>query len=85
MKIRKRDFSHLMLIILLPALISQPGSAQTNEGQQKAVTVPFILDHNRMLVEAEFQRKDGTWRKALLWVDTGNPDFFISQSFASDL
>jgi hypothetical protein len=51
----------------------------------KSVTVPVILDHNRMLVEAEFQRKDSTWRKALLWVDTGNPDFLISESFAREL
>jgi hypothetical protein len=50
-----------------------------------SVTVPFTLDHNRMLVDAEIRKKDGTWRKALLWVDTGNPDFFISESCASDL
>lgn len=53
--------------------------------QVRSVTVPFILDHNRMLVEAEFQRKDGTWRKATLWIDTGNPDFLISEEFAKDM
>ncbi len=55
------------------------------EKTSKSVTIPMILDHNRMLVEAEFQRKDGTWRKAVLWVDTGNPDFIISETFARDL
>jgi hypothetical protein len=50
-----------------------------------SVTVPFILDHNRMLVEAEFQRTDGSWRKALLWVDTGNPKFLASGDFMRDL
>jgi hypothetical protein len=49
------------------------------------VTVPFILDHNRMLVDAEIQRNDSTWRKVRLWVDTGNPTFFISESLARDL
>jgi hypothetical protein len=49
------------------------------------VTVPIKLDHNRMLVNAEIQKQDGTWRKVLLWVDTGNPDFFISESLANDL
>ena len=48
-------------------------------------TVPVSLDHNRMLVEAEIQRKDGSWRQARLWIDTGNPDFFISESLALDL
>jgi hypothetical protein len=38
-----------------------------------------------MLVESEFQAKDGNWIKALLWVDTGNPDFFISGEFAGKL
>ncbi|MCX6227367.1 MAG: hypothetical protein NTV01_21950 [Bacteroidia bacterium] len=49
------------------------------------VTVPFVLDHNRMLVDAEIQRNDSTWRKVRLWVDTGNPTFFISESLARDL
>jgi hypothetical protein len=54
---------------------------------KKAVsaTVPFALDHNRMVVEAEFQRPDGGWEKARLWVDTGNPDFFINEGFARRL
>jgi len=50
-----------------------------------APSVPMILDHNRMLVDAEFQRKDGSWRKARLWIDTGNPDFFMSEGLARDL
>jgi hypothetical protein len=51
----------------------------------KKVTVPVTLDHNRMLVEAELEAKDGTWRKARLWVDTGNPDFFMSEALARAL
>jgi hypothetical protein len=51
----------------------------------RSVTVPMVLDHNRMLVDAEFQREDGTWRKARLWVDTGNPDLFMSDALARDL
>ena len=50
-----------------------------------SVTVPVVLDHNRMLVDAEIQRKDGSWRKALLWIDTGNPSFFLSETLARDL
>jgi hypothetical protein len=48
-------------------------------------TVPFILDHNRMLVEAEIQRTDGSWRRVRLWVDTGNPTFNMSEGLALDL
>ncbi|MBN2090732.1 hypothetical protein JW964_14060 [candidate division KSB1 bacterium] len=51
----------------------------------RSVTVPVELDHNRMLITAEIQRKDGSWRKARLWVDSGNPEFFLSESLARDL
>jgi hypothetical protein len=54
---------------------------------QKAssVSVPFRLDHNRMLVEAEVQKSDSSWQKASLWVDPGNPDLFLSEEFARSL
>jgi hypothetical protein len=51
----------------------------------RSVTVPFVLDHNRMLVDAEIQRADGSWRAARLWVDTGNPELFLSEELAHDL
>jgi hypothetical protein len=60
-------------------------SASLQEKRIKSVTVPVILDHNRMLIEAEFQRKDGSWRQARLWVDSGNPSFYLSEKFARDL
>ncbi len=53
--------------------------------EKRTTTVPVILDHNRMLVEVELQRKDSTWRTARLWIDSGNPGFFISESLANDL
>lgn len=49
------------------------------------VTVPFKLDHNRMLINAEILKPDSSWRDVLLWVDTGNPEFFISESLAVNL
>jgi len=57
-------------------------SQEKNPGN---VTVPFVLDHNRMLVDAEIQRADGSWRKVRLWVDTGNPTFIMSEPLARDL
>jgi hypothetical protein len=48
-------------------------------------TVPMRLDHNRMFVEAEVRAKDGTWRRARLWIDSGNPDFMLSAAFARSL
>ena len=47
--------------------------------------VPMRLDHNRMFVDAEVRAKDGTWRRARLWIDSGNPDFMLSAAFARSL
>jgi hypothetical protein len=63
---------------LLLSTCCQPGDSRT-------ATAPFVLDHNRMLVDADIARPDGTWRRVRLWVDSGNPDFFISEGLARDL
>jgi len=65
------------LLLILP--MNTAGKAETS------ATVPMVLDHNRMLVDVEIQRKDGSWRTARLWVDTGNPGFYMSESLARDL
>lgn len=71
------------LVLIAAVLLFTPmnvcGQAKTS------ATVPIVLDHNRMLVDVEFQRKDGSWRTARLWVDTGNPSFYMSESLARDL
>lgn len=51
----------------------------------RGVTVPITLDHNRMLVDAEIQTKDGNWLSVRLWVDSGNPDFLVSSACAARL
>jgi hypothetical protein len=55
------------------------------QNQGKLVTVPFVLDHNRMIINAEFKAVDGSWKRARLWVDSGNPKFLISGAFAEIL
>ena len=74
------------LLWLLAAIASVlPCQAFAQEGSMKSVTVPIILDHNRMLYDGEIQRKDGTWRKVRFWVDTGNQNFLIGEELARDL
>lgn len=60
-------------------------STRAQNALPTSVTVPFTLDHNRMLVDAEIERPDGSWRPVKLWVDTGNPDFIMSETLARDL
>lgn len=49
------------------------------------VTVPLIIEDHRIFLDAQFTRKDGSLRTARLWVDTGTPDFQISEKLARDL
>lgn len=72
------------LVLMICSCQEKPGAFRDQNGANP-VTVPIVLDHNRMLVDAEMQRADGTWRRVHLWVDTGNPEFFLSRELAQDL
>ena len=68
------------VLACLPACMAPPA-----EKSALPTTVPVVLDHNRMLVEAEILRRAGGWRRTRLWVDTGAPDFYMSETLARDL
>jgi hypothetical protein len=70
-------------MMLMPLLGLWLASAAV--GKDMTTTVPIVLDHNRVLVDAEMRRADGTWRSVRLWVDTGAPDFIMSPALARDL
>lgn len=70
--------------ILLIALCVTFGCA-TAEASPRLATVPLIVAHNRVYVEVEFARPDGSRRKARFWVDNGNPDLAISEGLGHDL
>lgn len=65
----------------------EPGSGGglTEPPGPQAATVPFTLDHNRMTVEVEFRKADGTWRKAVAWVDLGSQFVLVGEALARDL
>jgi hypothetical protein len=66
-----------VLVLLWPIL----GLAAASEKG----TVPLVIEDDRVFVDAQFVRADGTLRTARLWVDTGNPDFQITEKLARDL
>jgi hypothetical protein len=86
--IREENMRPVALVALVALAALRTFGPLPSDGQTltpRSVTVPMVLDHNRMLVDAEFQREDGTWRPVRLWVDTGNPDLFMSDPLARDL
>lgn len=66
---------------------SSPGEHMNaaGPGTPRAVTVPITLDHNRMLLDVELLRRDGTVRESRAWVDTGNQYMVMSHVLARDL
>lgn len=71
-----------LITFLSLTIFGQSINAQSNN---TSAVVPLILDHNRMLIDGEIQRKDGSWRQVRFWIDSGSPDFIMSESLASDL
>lgn len=65
----------------------EPGSkgGLTEPPGPQAATVPLTLDHNRMTVEVELRKADGTWRKAIAWVDLGSQFVLVGEALARDL
>jgi PDZ domain len=68
--------------ILISAL-GVPAAAQ--ERAPQSVTVPAAVDHNRVIIEAELARPDGSTEKIHAWVDNGNPDLYLSRRIATIL
>jgi hypothetical protein len=75
------------LLGLLAARVagSAPASAPTTPPTPRSATVPFILDHNRMIVDVELLRPNGVVRPARAWVDTGNQFFLLAEPLAREL
>jgi hypothetical protein len=67
--------------------LSSPGAtgAKSTDEQRPSpmsVTCPFVLDHNRIIVEVKLVGADGRSHTANAWVDTGAESLIISESAA---
>ena len=43
-----------------------------------AVTIPAVVDHNRVIVSVDIPMPDGSTQSVRAWVDTGSTDLVIS-------
>jgi len=70
-----------------PAKAGPPSSSSDYDvaDRQKAITVPFVLDHNRVFVELVFVKPDGTIRKARAFVDMGDQNLTFAELLAEEL
>lgn len=68
-----------LLNITILAQKSAPNAAQTDTS---AVTVPLVLDQNRIVIDVDILLPGNTEQRAHAWVDAGNPELWMSQRVA---
>jgi hypothetical protein len=49
----------------------------------QTITVPAVIDHNRVVIDAEISLPDGSKQRVHAWVDNGNPDLYMSRHLAT--
>jgi hypothetical protein len=62
--------------------VSLPGAAATPGASPPSATVPVLLDRNRMTVEVELRRTDGSARPARAWVDSGGTSLIMAEPYS---
>lgn len=75
----------LLPFAIVAILLSCLATSDTAQQGRKSVTERFLIDHNRIFLPLEFIRPDGTLRKTLAFVDTGDPDFEFTSGLVKEL
>ena len=78
-----RFFIAVCLLFLSAAAVAQEKAAPQPE--VKSVTVPALIDHNRVVINADVRLPDGSTQRVRAWVDNGDPDLELSRRLATVL
>lgn len=66
-------------------LLLSPFSVAQQKPQPKSVTVPAIIDHNRIIIDAEVPDQNGAMRRVHAWIDNGDPDLMMSAQLTNQI
>jgi hypothetical protein len=69
-------------------LLTTIGGAQEKpqpQSSSKSVTVPAVIDDNRVVIDVDIPRSDGQSEHVHAWVDNGTPDLELSRHLAAQL
>jgi len=55
---------------------------KTAQAGPASATVPAVIDHNRVIIDAEVPLPNGSTQRVRAWVDNGNPDLNLSRRLA---
>lgn len=78
-----RFTASLFALIFSVAVLAQDGHAPAPSLDMKVVTVPFALDHDRVVIEADLPLPDGSTTRVRAWVDNGDPELRLSRRVAT--
>jgi hypothetical protein len=76
-------YNLLMKFAALPVLVLAAALAPGQSAPPKAVTVPLILDHNRVVIDVGLTLANGSSQRVRAWVDNGNPGLYLSRHAAT--
>jgi hypothetical protein len=68
--------------LLNVTILAQQSTAHPAQAETSAVTVPLVLDHNRIVIEVDVSLSGAPPQRVHAWVDNGNPEFWMSQRVA---
>jgi len=77
-------FVTLLVAVFAAAAAGQDAPQPLPRGPE-TVTVPLMLDHNRVVINAEITLPDGSAQRVRAWIDNGNPDLLMSRRVATVL
>ena len=72
-------------VLAAAAVLCLAPGCRPDRPEQAAAAAPFVLDHNRIMVNVEFVRADGSLRPATAWVDTGTQFLTVTGPLSEDL
>lgn len=78
-----RFVTALVVLILTTGVLAQNTPKLAPHPGAKSVTVPIILDHNRIVIDVDLLLSDGSTQRVHGWVDNGNPDLYLSRRVAT--
>lgn len=72
-------------VLLLISLRVSAQQQTTGPATSAPVTVPAVIDHNRVVIKVDIPLPDGSSQTVRAWVDNGNPELEMSRRIASVL
>jgi len=77
------NFRMRMGIVACIVAIASLAAAQGKPATSEPVTVPAVIDHNRVVIDVGVPLPDGSTQRIRAWVDNGNPELYVSRHLAT--